>query len=98
MTVNLLSLRIIQKLPFFIQKLQGIPVFRVVACGNDNTTLAIEVPDSNANSRRGGNACIDNVNAHCLQVGNHDIPNVGSGDPGIATYQNLYFFSRMPPF
>ena len=78
-----------QKLTFVVQQLQCVPVARVVAGGDDDTTVGSCHPYGQLGSGRCRQSDVDNVIPHAHQRSANDILHHRSRYAGVASYDYL---------
>ena len=88
-TKNFISFFLIQKLSLFIQQLQGIPLFRVMACSQNNTATCAFHSNSQFGGRSRSQADVYHIKPHPHQGSAYHVLYHLTGDAGIASYYNF---------
>lgn len=75
---NFLALGVVEKFAVGVQKFQGIPLFRIMAGGDDNSSGSVL---GNSGDFGGGSGCkadVHYIEAHCAKSRNHNRTNHGA--------------------
>ena len=87
-TQHFLSLGIIEKFATFVQKLEGIPLARVVRCGQDKTSACFFTCHGKLCCRSGSKIYVDHIKAHSHKRAYYQVAHHFSGYACVAAYDN----------
>ena len=83
------SCSLVEEFTLVVEKLQSIPLTRIVACGDDDTAVGI----AHCNSKFGGwcgcKTDVNNIIAHAHEGSANDVANHLTADASVATNNNL---------
>ena len=85
----LVSCCLVKKFTLVVEKLQSIPLTRIVACGDDDTTVGIAHCYSKLGGRSGSKTDVNNIIAHTHEGSANDVANHLTADTSVATNNNL---------
>ena len=85
---HLVTVVLCEEFTLIVQQFQGIPLARIVTCGDDDAACSLLHPDGQLGCRRGCESDVDHIIAHAHQSAAHNVLYHLPGYAGIASHDN----------